>query len=166
MSLIHISELVLPSLCWDELDAEADEVMFAALDPDMDERYEDVAAFSAALSPYLGNAKKGKRVLADIVNGKMEEPAAEEPERVWDCLLYTSRGKTLVLLTPEEIGLPAPIEQNRIKAAIVEPLVVGGRVEGTLKFYYRDPVSYTHLDVYKRQAYLRTRLTVLRQREI
>ena len=30
------------------------------------------------------------------------------------------RGKTLVLLTPEEIGLPAPIEQNRIKAAIVE----------------------------------------------
>ena len=67
---IEEAELVLPSLCWDELDAEADEVMFAALDPDMDERYEDVAAFAAALSPYLGNAKKGKRVLADIVNGK------------------------------------------------------------------------------------------------
>lgn len=84
--VIEEAELVLPSLCWDELDAEADEVMFAALDPDMDERYEDVAAFSAALSPYLGNAKKGKRVLADIVNGKMEEPAAEEPERVWEPL--------------------------------------------------------------------------------
>lgn len=83
---IEEAELVLPSLCWDELDAEADEVMFAALDPDMDERYEDVPAFSAALSPYLGNAKKGKRVLADIVNGKMEEPAAEEPERVWEPL--------------------------------------------------------------------------------
>ena len=83
---IEEAELVLPSLCWDELDAEADEVMFCALDPDMDERYEDVAAFSAALSPYLGNAKKGKRVLADIVNGKMEEPAAEEPERVWEPL--------------------------------------------------------------------------------
>ena len=83
---IEEAELVLPSLCWDELDAEADEVMFAALDPDMDERYEDVAAFAAALSPYLGNAKKGKRVLADIVNGKMEEPAAEEPERVWEPL--------------------------------------------------------------------------------
>lgn len=85
-AVIEDAELVLPSLCWDELDAEADEVMFAALDPDMDERYEDVAAFSAALSPYLGNAKKGKRVLADIVNGKMEEPAAEEPERVWEPL--------------------------------------------------------------------------------
>lgn len=83
---IEEAALVLPSLCWDELDAEADEVMFAALDPDMDERYEDVAAFSAALSPYLGNAKKGKRVLADIVNGKMEEPAAEEPERAWEPL--------------------------------------------------------------------------------
>lgn len=83
---IEEAELVLPSLCWDELDAEADEVMFAALDPDMDERYEDVAAFSAALSPYLGNAKKGKRVLADIVNGKMEELAAEEPERAWEPL--------------------------------------------------------------------------------
>ena len=83
---IEEAELVLPSLCWDELDAEADEVMFAALDPDMGERYEDVAAFAAALSPYLGNAKKGKRVLADIVNGKMEEPAAEEPERAWEPL--------------------------------------------------------------------------------
>lgn len=83
---IEEAELVLPSLCWDELDAEADEVMFCALDPDMDERYEDVAAFSAALMPYLGNAKKGKRVLADIVNGKIEEPAAEEPERAWEPL--------------------------------------------------------------------------------
>ena len=45
------------------------------------------------------------------------------------------QGKTLVL--------PAPIEQNRIKAAIVEPLFVGGRVEGTLKFYYRDPRKIT-----------------------
>lgn len=52
----------------------------------MDERYEDVAAFSAALSPYLGNAKKGKRVLADIVNGKMEEPAPRSPERAWEPL--------------------------------------------------------------------------------
>lgn len=83
---IEEAELVLPSLCWDELDAEADEVMFAALDPDRDERYEDVAAFAAALMPYLGNAKKGKRVLADIVNGKVEEPAEEEPERVWEPL--------------------------------------------------------------------------------
>ena len=48
-----------------------------------------------------------------------------------------------MLLTPEEIGLPVPIDQSRIKAAIVEPLFVGGRVEGTLKFYYRDPRKIT-----------------------
>ena len=53
------------------------------------------------------------------------------------------QGKTLVLLAPEEIGLPIPVEQSRIKAAIVEPLFVGGRVEGTLKFYYRDPRKIT-----------------------
>ncbi len=47
-------------------------------------------------------------------------------------------GETLVLLTPEEIGLPKPAEESRIKAAIVEPLWVGNRVEGTLKFYYRN----------------------------
>ena len=56
---------------------------------------------------------------------------------------YQEAHNPLVLLTPEEIGLPAPIEQNRIKAAIVEPLFVGGRVEGTLKFYYRDPRKIT-----------------------
>ena len=110
---IEEAELVLPSLCWDELDAEADEVMFAALDPDMDERYEDVAAFAAALSPYLGNAKKGKRVLADIVNGKMEEPAAEEPERVWEPL------PPLV----DRLGLRAAAIVGRIVAAAAVALL-------------------------------------------
>lgn len=52
-------------------------------------------------------------------------------------------GETLVLLTPEEIGLPKPAEESRIKAAIVEPLWVGNRVEGTLKFYYRNANKIT-----------------------
>ncbi len=52
-------------------------------------------------------------------------------------------GETLVLLTPEEIGLPEPAEESRIKAAIVEPLWVGNRVEGTLKFYYRNANKIT-----------------------
>lgn len=52
-------------------------------------------------------------------------------------------GETLVLLTSEAIGLPVPPEQCRIRAAIVEPLSVGGRVEGTLKFYYRSSNKIT-----------------------
>ena len=57
-----------------------------------------------------------------------------------DCI---ASGTTLVLLSPEEIGLPVPADNSRIKAAIVEPLVVGGRVEGTLKFYYRNARQIT-----------------------
>ena len=76
---IEEAELVLPSLCWDELPAEADDIMFAALDPDRDERFDTVADFSEALMPLLGNAKKGKKVLADIVKGKEDAVAAPEP---------------------------------------------------------------------------------------
>ena len=57
---IEEAELVLPSLCWDELDAEADEVMFAALDPDMDERYEDVAAFCGRAFALSGQCQEGQ----------------------------------------------------------------------------------------------------------
>lgn len=76
---IEEAELVLPSLCWDELPAEADDVMFAALDPDRDERYGSIAEFSEALMPMLGNAKKGKKVLADIVKGKEDAVAPPVP---------------------------------------------------------------------------------------
>lgn len=70
---IEEAELVLPSLCWDALDAAADDVVFTALDPDPDERYESVAAFAEELTPFLGSTRSGKRALAAIVNG--EEPA-------------------------------------------------------------------------------------------
>ena len=70
---IEEAELVYPSLCWDELDEAADDIMFAALDPDMDERFDSIAEFSEALSPLLGNPKKGKKVLADVVAGVTED---------------------------------------------------------------------------------------------
>lgn len=76
---IEDAELVLPSLCWDELPAEADDVMFMALDPDREERYATIAEFSEALMPLLGNVKKGKKVLADIVKGKEDAVAPPEP---------------------------------------------------------------------------------------
>lgn len=46
-------------------------------------------------------------------------------------------GLMRVLLTPEDIGFPA--QSSTIKAGIIVPLIVGPRVEGTLKFYYRRP---------------------------
>lgn len=45
-----------------------------------------------------------------------------------------SDGKTRVLSTQEEVGLPAPVRS--IKAAIIVPLKVSGVVRGTLKFYF------------------------------
>ncbi|MDO4289899.1 MAG: serine/threonine-protein kinase [Eggerthellaceae bacterium] len=75
--LIENAELVLPSLCWDALPAEADDIMFMALDPDPDERYGTVASFAEELTPLLGNARAGKRALAAAVRG---EEAAETDE--------------------------------------------------------------------------------------
>lgn len=78
---IEESELVLPSLCWEALDAGADDVVFAALDPDPDERYASVAEFAEELMPYLGSTRAGKKALAAVVN-EVEpdpEPAAPAP---------------------------------------------------------------------------------------
>ena len=74
---IEDAELVLPSLCWDELEEEADDIMFAALDPEMDERFATVTEFAEALTPLLGNPKKGKKVLADIVRRDELDSARE-----------------------------------------------------------------------------------------
>ncbi len=77
---IEDGELVLPSLCWDDLDAEADDVVFYALDPDRDQRYETVADFAEELAPFLGDVREGTRELAAIVRGpEEEEPVEEEP---------------------------------------------------------------------------------------
>lgn len=74
---IEDGELVLPSLCWDNLDPAADDPIFYALDPEREERYELVADFAEELSPFLGDPAKGRAELADIVAGPEEE---EEPE--------------------------------------------------------------------------------------
>lgn len=83
---IEDAELVLPSLCWDDLDQQVDDVMFLALDPDPDERYATVEEFADELEPLLGSARKGKRQLADIVcevePEESEEPPAPRPPAV------------------------------------------------------------------------------------
>ena len=70
---IEDGELVLPSLCWDNLDPAADDPIFYALDPEREERYETVADFAEELSPFLGDPTKGRAELADIVAGPAEE---------------------------------------------------------------------------------------------
>jgi eukaryotic-like serine/threonine-protein kinase len=79
--VIEDAELVLPSLCWDELPEQADDVLFVALDPDREERYESIEEFAGEMEPLLGDAREGKAQLVDIVCGpEEEEPEPEEPE--------------------------------------------------------------------------------------
>lgn len=67
---IQDAELLLPSLCWEDLPEEADDVMFRALAIDRENRYETVQKFSDELMPYLGNAKTGVKELKGIVSSK------------------------------------------------------------------------------------------------
>ena len=75
--IIEEAELVVPSMCWDILDPAVDDVIFAALDGDVAERYPSVAEFAEELAPYLGNARKGERELAAIVKGPKPAPSLE-----------------------------------------------------------------------------------------
>lgn len=72
-SAILDSELVLPSLCWEDLETGVDDPIFYALDPDREERYESVSDFAEEMEPFLGNPKRGVRELAAIVNGVDDE---------------------------------------------------------------------------------------------
>lgn len=80
---IEGAELVIPSLCWEEIDESIDDIMFDALSPDMDGRYPDIEAFSEDLLPLLGSAREGKTQLAQAVKDSeslREEPAPRPPK--------------------------------------------------------------------------------------
>ena len=73
------------------LPAALDDVLFAATGPHPDERYPDVATFTSALTPHLGDAATGRASFVDLVTAYAQDrPVAEEPgwERVglWDRL--------------------------------------------------------------------------------
>ena len=77
---IENAELVLPSLCWEELDPAVDDVVFFALDPDREERYATVADFAEELEPFLGDPKRGVRELSVIVGHADDEEEEVEAE--------------------------------------------------------------------------------------
>ena len=76
---IEEAELVLPSLCWENLDEQIDDVIFYALDPDREERYASVKDFAEEARKFLGNARRGRSQLASIVTRDLEGDAAPSP---------------------------------------------------------------------------------------
>ena len=84
---IEDAELVLPSLCWEDLDEQADDVVFYALDPDRDERYDSVSDFAEELEKFLGDAELGASQLQLIVAdalGLAEEDEEDEAQGALD----------------------------------------------------------------------------------
>ena len=80
---IEDAELVVPSLCWDNVDEQIDDVIFYALDPERDKRYASVADFAEEAEKFLGDAGTGKRQLAAIVRdalGVVEDDVEYEEE--------------------------------------------------------------------------------------
>lgn len=80
--LIEESELVLPSLCWDELPAEVDDIVFTAMDLEPEARFASVSAFADALLPHLGDPKAGQKQLVQLVKGAAQEQPEPEEEPV------------------------------------------------------------------------------------
>lgn len=78
---IYGAELVIPSLCMEGLDEDIDDIMFCALDPDPQERYDSVKDFATQLQPCLGSTRKGKNALKRLV---AQELAPEQDDADWE----------------------------------------------------------------------------------
>ncbi|WP_315898246.1 serine/threonine-protein kinase [Berryella wangjianweii] len=75
---IEGAELVLPSLCWDDLSDQADDVLLYALAPHADHRYETVTDFAEELERFLGDADQGGHQLSLVVRDALGLPLGIE----------------------------------------------------------------------------------------
>ena len=70
--LIFDAELALPSLCMDGLDPDIDDILFCALEPYRDDRYDTVKEFAREMQPCLGNPRQGVKKLARAVSIELD----------------------------------------------------------------------------------------------
>lgn len=75
---IEGAELFVPSMYLEDADESIDDIMFCALDPDKENRYDSVADFAHEMKQCLGDPRKGKRQLAHIVGSLETEEDDEE----------------------------------------------------------------------------------------
>lgn len=83
---IENAELVLPSLCWNQIDDQIDDVLFYALDPEKENRYASVADFAEEAEKFLGDVREGtaqlEAVVADALGIGLEQD--EDDDYDWD----------------------------------------------------------------------------------
>lgn len=101
------AELVVPSVCMEDVDPSIDDIMFCALDPNPDERYDSVADFAHEMQQCLGNRRKGVKQLARLVGQIEEEDAEEEPpvEQDHDKEPLSQRTKAVLMRTWSVLGV-------------------------------------------------------------
>ena len=96
------AELVVPSVCLDGTDPSIDDILFCALDPSREERYDSVADFAHEMQQCLGDRRKGTRKLARIV-GQVWDDEEEDTSEGEDARTFASprtvskRTKSLLL---------------------------------------------------------------------
>lgn len=74
-------DVIAPSELRSDLDPGIDDVLFAALSANPDDRYNSVGAFLDALTPYLGNPNQGARRLREIVQVDDEVEVIDVPHK-------------------------------------------------------------------------------------
>lgn len=88
LKLIRKFDVKPPSQVRGDLEPGIDSVLFAALSPEREGRYESVSDFIGALMPYLGNPAQGLARLRDIVADEDDEDEGyaddEQSLRLWD----------------------------------------------------------------------------------
>lgn len=80
--VLYDAELVVPSLCMEGLDESIDDIMFCALDPEREGRYETIAQFAEEMQQCLGSPRKGTNKLVRLVGleGQEEDPDFDETQ--------------------------------------------------------------------------------------
>ncbi|MDO4443673.1 MAG: serine/threonine-protein kinase [Slackia sp.] len=76
---IEEAEIVIPSLARGDVSEEVDEAVFGALAIDRADRFESVTLFAEAMTPHLGDARRGEKQLAVIVGDACADEEEEEP---------------------------------------------------------------------------------------
>lgn len=107
---IYDSEVVIPSLCMEGLDESIDDILFCALDPDREGRYDSVKEFAAQLQPCLGGSRKGvnelKRIMGEVDEDEEEFADVRTPaEPTAEPLHMSPRTRSALLRTWAALGV-------------------------------------------------------------
>ena len=147
------AELILPSLCWDNLDEQADDVVFYALDPDREERYESVAHFAEEMDKFLGDPENGSNQLALVVSDALgladafADDVDEEGE--WE----------------EAAPAPPPRRSPGLFARLFDNHASDSADDGVYDDYYDEPEAYDEPDYDDPPRALRRRDRVAKQKK-